>query len=654
MMSEQQSSSNLYLDEKNLIENNQVYFELSKPVDDHDFDVLEMFLESKRQSGGGEILNIKYLADKYTYKPRASSDASTADSGGEKLKEVSAESQDDEAAAAAGAGADVKEEEGMVENGADLCRNVSTISESSDCRFNRTKRAWAFVAIYEEREVKERIIAKRFFKFKDYFLRASEHGYLNQTYELKDNVVIVENIDPEEDRYVVELYAEHLQPDNELAEIIKSDVFERTFLIKYKSNFEWDKLMTRYQKKNQLRNKRLTISQAFKTNGLFLRSKTGKSLMDTNYQKLIFEACSSLNKSVEASGDQTNLSPSAGFSVVFSDQIGDCVLLQFDNDTHLTSFVQANQEEFRKQDIIMEQVDNFSLLKPFIKETEPTAEGKVKTVAKAQNKSVQTDLTMKSMNNLLLKAQTAANPGPQNSAVKQPTNPSLSASMPKQQVPQPNALACRRNSESSMPMPTATFNAKPKSPPVTADSKLILIDPNDTNTIYVNPEEPLSIGLLNARQLFLDLTFYLKKTSSMPKIETKKDPLTQMDQLLLAIHFVNRGFRETLIYLMHEFNANHFKYEVLSVKEISKCAKLDTKSMSQLQKHVANFNARDPALFFVYNQQLNLIYTYGASKPMSKLVEKLKNYLTTEFPRLVQFNKTQQSNPDPETSGTVS
>ena len=75
---------------------------------------------------------------------RASSNGSTTDSGAEKLKESSV----DETGTELG-----KDEATTLDSGQDLDRNFSTVSDSSDCRFNRTQKAWAFVAIYEEREV---------------------------------------------------------------------------------------------------------------------------------------------------------------------------------------------------------------------------------------------------------------------------------------------------------------------------------------------------------------------------------------------------------------------------------------------------------------------------------------------------------------------
>ena len=105
----------------------QVLFESNRPLEPKDIDILSLFLENKRQSGGGDILNIIPIQD-----------------------------------------------------------------TKKTCR--------ALRVAYEQADVQQRILAKKFFRFQEYFLRASECGYkLNQLYALDNTRIILENISSSEE-----------------------------------------------------------------------------------------------------------------------------------------------------------------------------------------------------------------------------------------------------------------------------------------------------------------------------------------------------------------------------------------------------------------------------------------------------------------------
>lgn len=116
-----------------------VLFELNRPLEQRDVDILSLFLENKRQSGGGNILNIVPI------------------SVGHEVTAAKARTQ-----------------------------------QNLNCR--------ALRVAYEQADVQQRILAKKFFRFQEYFLRASECGYkLNQLYALDNTRIILENISSSEE-----------------------------------------------------------------------------------------------------------------------------------------------------------------------------------------------------------------------------------------------------------------------------------------------------------------------------------------------------------------------------------------------------------------------------------------------------------------------
>lgn len=115
----------------------QVLFESNRPLEPRDIDILSLFLENKRQSGGGDILNVVPVCVEHT--------AATED--------------------------------------------------KANCR--------ALKVTYEQADVQQRILAKKFFRFQEYFLRASECGYkLNQLYTLDNTRIILENISSSEEVFL--------------------------------------------------------------------------------------------------------------------------------------------------------------------------------------------------------------------------------------------------------------------------------------------------------------------------------------------------------------------------------------------------------------------------------------------------------------------
>jgi hypothetical protein len=102
---------------------NQVLFESNRCLEAKDIDILSLFLENKRQSGGGDILRI-----------------------------------------------------------------VPVKGSKS-----------ALTVFYEAADVQQRILTRRFLRFQEYLLRASEQGYkLNQLYSLDTTKIVLENVSSDE------------------------------------------------------------------------------------------------------------------------------------------------------------------------------------------------------------------------------------------------------------------------------------------------------------------------------------------------------------------------------------------------------------------------------------------------------------------------
>ncbi len=106
---------------------NPVLFELNKRLtSSDDLDILSLYLENRKQSGGGDIVCIEELNDKTTTS--------------------------------------------------------------------------ALRVYYEEAEVCQRVLAKKFFQYQSFLLRSSINGYkVNHQYEIDDRRIILKNIKPNED-----------------------------------------------------------------------------------------------------------------------------------------------------------------------------------------------------------------------------------------------------------------------------------------------------------------------------------------------------------------------------------------------------------------------------------------------------------------------
>ena len=130
-----------------------------------------------------------------------------------------------------------------------------------------------FKIAYEDKNVRQRILEKFCFKFHKYDLKCSSHLRLsNQMFDASLREVMLKNIDVE--CSVIELYAEYLSPENDIVEIKKSKLFEKTFIILYKQDLNISDVRTRFNKRSSLKSLKLELVECFKTNSFIIKSDT--------------------------------------------------------------------------------------------------------------------------------------------------------------------------------------------------------------------------------------------------------------------------------------------------------------------------------------------------------------------------------------------
>jgi hypothetical protein len=133
--------------------------------------------------------------------------------------------------------------------------------------------------VFDDKSVTQRIMEKIFFKFHNYDLKCSSSLQYSTktTSQLNEREIMLKNIDVE--RSVIELYAEHLSPDNDIMEINKSKIFEKTWVISYKHVLNRDDVQARFNKRPTIKNVKLELIECFKTNAVIIKSDTKLDLV---------------------------------------------------------------------------------------------------------------------------------------------------------------------------------------------------------------------------------------------------------------------------------------------------------------------------------------------------------------------------------------
>lgn len=121
---------------------------------------------------------------------------------------------------------------------------------------------------YEDKEAQERVINKRFLRFKSYQLRASLTGCLeNDEADLVLNQFILSSLPNE---FFARIFAENLQPHAELTEIKQSTLFAHTYYATFSSSLDRELLEKRFQTRTN--NNSIKLFDSYDTNSCLLKS----------------------------------------------------------------------------------------------------------------------------------------------------------------------------------------------------------------------------------------------------------------------------------------------------------------------------------------------------------------------------------------------
>ena len=99
-------------------------------------------------------------------------------------------------------------------------------------------------------------------------------------------MLIIKNI--ENDDLIVRMYAEYLQPDNDIIQVTSSRLVDNTFYIQYNNELDTLKLAARLSKKPMLANRKIELHHSFNTNSIIIWSNKSKieqfALTDSFYE----------------------------------------------------------------------------------------------------------------------------------------------------------------------------------------------------------------------------------------------------------------------------------------------------------------------------------------------------------------------------------
>ena len=148
---------------------------------------------------------------------------------------------------------------------------------------------------YKFYEIKKIILEKKYFYYKDYsfVVLNSTFSYLDIHKMCSNNVFMLYNINTSEDKAIIELYVEYLvdiSTGNEVLEIKKSSLFDKTLLVYLKNEFNLNNLRKRYAKKPKFRENFIQFYEGYKTNVLFGKIISIKgNQVDNDLDELVFD-----------------------------------------------------------------------------------------------------------------------------------------------------------------------------------------------------------------------------------------------------------------------------------------------------------------------------------------------------------------------------
>ncbi len=227
--------------------------------------------------------------------------------------------------------------------------NKNQAGPNSDfIHFSHTADRKQLNVIYENQSAKQVVIAKKFFTYKHYFIRASETGYRNEILSIDPKVIVLSNIDT---KAKSELFAEYLLPDNPIASVQMSKFFAKTAYIIYRGFIDHSLLEKRYIKKHAQLKTSIQYLKAFQTSTILISSKSSVSTC---------ELMDKLSADIHARlGAKPN---------IFLDQFCGFLICQFNSDLDSSKFLELTSEYLNENSLISEYLYNFDLINE--KETE--------------------------------------------------------------------------------------------------------------------------------------------------------------------------------------------------------------------------------------------------------------------------------------------
>lgn len=472
-----------------------VTLEIFPHLKEDDFDLLILFLESKRQSGGGDISNV------------------------------------------------------------------------DDLTFANVKNGKMLKICYEDCQVAQRVVFKKFLKFKNYRIRSlpgSISSFKSETFDILANKLIIQNIcaDSDDDESIVEMYADYLDPFNEIIHLEKSNLSSNTFIVTFKDELNRESLNVRFNKKRILRKKEIFLMDSFNTKSFLIFSPKKQ---ETDFGHLIQKLNSELANSENSNEYFIELN-AYSFMVQFNDE------KLFNEIFNIFKFYLKSIN----LDLIIERVYNFVLVESFSDSNKIVENSFLDR--KFIEVGVQTDFLPESS---LKSEETISN------------------------------LNC--NSELKEKHTTiSTLNVLESS----NDSSI-----NETrrdHLIELNIEDCYSIALLNVKQLFFNFQEELKKIS--PNLEL----INSDGKLFLKISSLkdsNKWKTKTLSAIIVFFEKKALYKTIEIPTQISNSPDL----ISKLNSKVQEYNKLCPALYFKISGQN--IQGFGCKKILKNKSSELSEFI---------------------------
>ena len=220
--------------------------------------------------------------------------------------------------------------------------------------------SFSTVEIFTRSQIANEILNKGFFPFREYLIRASRKGYLNEDYPIEKNKIIIRNISVDincaksnHNYLLLKLFANHLLPNNEILQIEQSQIFLHTYIFTYKNELNKKKLLEDYYA-NQLPALQEDFIDCFHLNSCLIKQKRLCDLDDGLNLKLN-------NFIVE---NATNCKYFIDTRRYFDLGI---IIIQFKKECQINKendkFIELIEKFCKSNELIFERCNNFELLK---------------------------------------------------------------------------------------------------------------------------------------------------------------------------------------------------------------------------------------------------------------------------------------------------